>query len=724
MKLDWWTLRLIIRQSISNKSSCMSFRFTDMANEELMCVSSNLYAFMNAKTIGCEVRINIRRTTTNLRDDILRKWSEIGDEEFELCFSGSKAEGFRFRSSDDDWMLIMRHIRVIPSESYTAIYDSNTTLLLMENEITKPGFTLLRLIGGPTNHKVSNSSECVLNGRYLSCKRWRELHTREFLFSDKQFTHGPCVSAELGGYECDFAFCLRCDYWPTNASDFIRRLNESDWPSHDTILSIVGDGVLFVPIGAKQSIFENTEWRMSFSLAEKKLIHAMNHTQFLCYGLLKIFLKQAIDINLEVKGLLCSYFVKTALLWEITATSNQWNPSTLLSCFWKCFQRLLCWISCSYCPNFFVPHNNMFEGKIKGTNRYKLLEYLRTLYCEGYICLLRCESLSLQMSFIAHRHDIELEPVETNNIVLAGNIIRECLINYSQIDYSTTPINLIVHQLSSTTDSHKRFLLKIWLNRSLRQICMTESDHRSAGGGFNRSNYQALTVRMNILAKYRTDSVSHFLYQALLCYRHGRYNYDLRLVQQSKEKVCDPRYKCVCNMSKEWFIQAGGENLTIEEMLKRNFIDKLWITIDQYLPELYFIESRVHVKGYAIHPLALTFFLQFLCKRKLGSLREANEASYDLSLLLTHTEQNGCTCNRGTSWHILGICQQMSANDEAACHSCLTSLQQSDNWCTDTTCIRLGTILAKYLWHSGKFYCQWNTKNMTITLCLLKNVLS
>ena len=214
---------------------------------------------------------------------------------------------------------------------------------------------------------------------------------------------GPCTSGKLGTQEFDFAYSLQCDIWPTNAQGCIRRLHQSGWPSHDTVLSIVNDGVLFVPIGAKQSIFENTEWRMSFSLAKKKLIHSMNHTQFLCYGLLKIFLKEAIDANPGVKGLMCSYLLKTALFWEITTTSNQWNRYTLLSGFWNCFHRLLQWVSCCYCPNFFIPQNNMFAGKIEGTNRDKLIQHLVALHSEGYRCLLRCRTLSHHMWLIIHK---------------------------------------------------------------------------------------------------------------------------------------------------------------------------------------------------------------------------------------------------------------------------------------------------------------------------------
>ena len=445
------------------------------------------------------------------------------------------------------------------------------------------------------------------------------------LFSDKEFTHGPCASATIGLIEYDVAFCLRCDVWPNNAKDCIRRLVQSAWPSHATIRSMVNDGVLFVPIGAKQSIFENTEWRMSFPLAEKKLIHAMNHTQFLCYGLLKIFLKQAIDISLNVKGLLCSYFLKTALFREITTASKQWNPSSLIKCFWMCFQRLLQWINCSYCPNFFVPQNNMFEGKTEGTNRDKLLQHLRILYCEGYSCLLRCQSLAPYMSDIVHRSDVVFVAEEQTRTVIAYNIIQECFLSIGSTTGNHISPNLIAYQLVSTTNDHKRFILKTWLNCLLLESSISDSYHISNGDGSNRSNYQTLTKKMNIVDECRIDSVSHFLCQALLCYNHGRYNHALRLVQQSKEKILAPRSMCPCNITPERYRDAGGDNLPIETMLRRHFVSSMLNQEGKDSLELY-IESRCCGKNaqLSIPPLVRAFFLQYLCQRRLGSLREAN----------------------------------------------------------------------------------------------------
>ena len=212
----------------------------DTINGRLECTSRSIDVVLNV-IIGPEVIIKVRRTTTNLWDSISKIQSEVVDSERVSAYSGSRAEGLRFESSDDDWMLIYRIIKVIPSDSYMAIYDSNTTLLLMENEMTKPGFALLKLIGESTHRAIRQSTENILNGHYVSCKRWREFHTKQ-----SEFTHGPCASFAIASLEYDFAYCLRCDIWPANAQDCIRRLHQSSWPSHDIVLSIVNDGVLFV----------------------------------------------------------------------------------------------------------------------------------------------------------------------------------------------------------------------------------------------------------------------------------------------------------------------------------------------------------------------------------------------------------------------------------------------------------------------------------------------
>ena len=429
------------------------------------------------------------------------------------CFSGSKAEGLRFKSSDEDWMYISRDIKVVPSDSFVPLYDVNTQwVFMMENEMTKPGFTLLRLveIGYGKNgiffelgHFRKSLSVDMLNGRYVPSKLWRETHVHG-IHGHEVFLHGPCSSGFLGDKEYDWAHCLKCDIWPQNARASIKRLHQSSWPSNHTIRDIVSDGVLFVPIGAKQSFFEDTEWRMSFSLAEKRLIHSMNYSQFLCYGLLKVFLKEAIDANEDVKGLMCSYFLKTALFWEISESPSQWNPSSLLSCFWKCFRRLIQWVISSYCPNFFIPENNMFLGKIEGENQNKLFKHLRALYHDGYTCLFKCSSFaSYPMSMVLNGCTY----ICSCGVCVARTIVHEE--NNSSVGSKCFVLNeaviclLLDHFMQSADTYLVHYFTRAWMYRLLTQLCVSQPRHSSTGAECNKFDYQNHVRRLRVLKRCR-----------------------------------------------------------------------------------------------------------------------------------------------------------------------------------------------------------------------------
>ena len=431
----------------------------------------------------------------------------------------------------------------------------------------------------------------------------------------------------------------------------------------------------------------------------------MNHTQFLCYGLLKIFLKEAIDINPDVKGLICSYFLKTAIFWEITVSPNQWNPSSLLSCFWNCFRRLLQWVSCSYCPNFFVPQNNMFGGKLEGRNRDKLLQHLKILYYEGYRCLLRCQSLADTMTFAMHRN-VEIVVRDIENIVIAEEIINECDLRLESVVFKhctahTGIKSVLMYKLTyENTNMHQRFLLKTCLHRFLK-IYSLSSTNDSPADVNNRSRYSNVARRMNILGRCRTDSVAHILYQAMLCYNNGRYKKALRLVQKVKEKISAPFAIYWHNQTKKQYRDVGLDHLPIETVLRRHFLQLIEIDNDKCIPELHFERLIIgsHTKlAVLIPPLVCTFLLQYLCQRRLDHIREAEEALYELSLVVQHDYERHIGIDSwSTSWQILGICQQMSGDDRAACRSFMTAQQLLYNaWFKFATCVRLGIILVNY----------------------------
>ena len=657
--------------------------------------------------IGSKEDIHVRRTTTNLRDDILKLVSESRNRYHIPIFSGSKAEGLRFESSDNDWMFVETLIRVIPSKSYTTLYDINNVILLtMENEMTKAGFSLLKLkeYGRFWYNKIeaSRTEIPLLDGCYVSSKKWREIDVTWGGHRHTVLGHGPCLSFERGGQEYDHAFCLKCDFWPTNALSSIHRLHQSSWPSPDILHTIVTEGVLFVPIGAKQSIFEDEEWRMSFSLAEKRLIHSMNHTQFLCYGLLKLFLKEAIDANENVKGLLCSYFLKTALFWEITASPHHWNPPSLLSCFWKCLCRLLQWVSNSYCPNYFIPENNMFQGKIEGENRDKLLQHLNTLYCEGYMCLLRCPSLNIMTQV----PPVLLADVLNGKKVNIKSWCRECvLLTIVKEETNANPghsvcflgktEDMCLHLHLTTDNSLEQFLKRQWLKELLTELCFTEFGQYSNHDRCNKSYYKHHNNRMRILKRCRTGLACYRLHQATECYNVGKYSLTLTLARRAEEAIISqgPMYR----IPHDRFSKIG-DDFPIETMMRKSFLGLMpHPDIPESYIEIFF--RKLSSMPVSCPPDVYALFLQYLYYNKQEQWQKCDECRYKMYQLLQHADQHQhlqieVCCY--TTWQVLGICHQMSGDNQAAFHSYRMAIPHESDSHRDATYVRLGTILAKY----------------------------
>lgn len=181
---------------------------------------------------------------------------------------------------------------------------------------------------------------------------------------DNTKSHGPCANCIHDVTEFDFAFCFYSLCWSPLTDGWRKRCSLDNWPPNYVLEDIIKHGCHLVPVGSKIANYEDElEWRMSFSLAEQKLVYSMNHTQFLCYGLLKIFLQEVVNRDIE-EPFLCSYFVKTTLFWLIQIGHITWYPNGLLNYFWKCLKFLLESVYRCVLSNFFVPQNNMFASKL------------------------------------------------------------------------------------------------------------------------------------------------------------------------------------------------------------------------------------------------------------------------------------------------------------------------------------------------------------------------
>lgn len=348
------------------------------------------------RIIGNREQVYIRQRRYRIDDIILGSFRD--DMLIEIT-SGSKAEGLDMTGSDEDVMYVATNINIKP-EQFIQTLNSD---LIMETINVKPGFA--KLILGFDKRSIAKLGMFASaltpydkNRIYLSSLLFRDVVVQVTCgvpLTSNAEPHGPCACYELDGLlEFDNMFCLRCEIWPLEAYEWIQRRRIKTWPTQELVKEIADDGFFLVPIGNPLSDESHIEWRISFSLAEKRLVHSMNHTQILCYGLLKLYLKHVIDAGEGCRGLLCSYFLKTALFYCIEEDEIIWDQHNILNCFWACFQRLTVWIEQGYLPNYFIKSNNMIESKIFGDTRNRLMKHLHNLSTSGVYTIMKIPLLA------------------------------------------------------------------------------------------------------------------------------------------------------------------------------------------------------------------------------------------------------------------------------------------------------------------------------------------
>nr|XP_011455268.2 uncharacterized protein LOC105347765 [Crassostrea gigas] len=642
-------------------------------------MSESVYVGMCNK-IGTPQQVASRR-------DIVDIWELLRNQHHVMrsMISGSKREGFRLRDSDIDIMYWHIDHRVIWDFSQSEFYNTHRqTLILCDSSESPAGFTLLWLPLESAGQIVLSSCVEMNGGLYISSSKYRD-NTCTAINPDST-VHGPCSSGTDGPLEYDKAHCFVSDFWPPSAASWMDRCHS--WPPPHVVNDIVRNGCHFVAIGHKLGNHEDKEWRISFSRAEYKLVYSMNHTQFLTYGLLKLFLKEIINNGLrEEDKLLCSYHMKTAVFWAIQQnTLPHWCPHNLLAGFWVCFKLLLKWVYEGICPNFFIPENNMFLGKIHGQAQTSLFRRLYGLYEKGITLLLH--SPSIRSSII----DVLCNPrltVCTDEHTLISEAEFDVQL-FGEI-YSTDVIKTLdlqdcmkyLHTVEQLIDSPLTQYQVVSLQKHTVTIlqCTAFILHNMyTNTGVNKQMYIAHKMSRHMLklaAKF--GYVSDMLYIAMYYFKTLRYREALSVIEMTKVKLAQPYLMYHRHVDRERYTEAvGGQSWStkIRQAVAGNIklVNKLCY-INELLPEQ---QSSRQNGGSTLYipPFVLLLMLEVFCSRHVDTMR-AQTALDDLQVLVHHDQ--GLYIDdpyRDISWEILGICQQMAGNLQAALYSYQQSLRQ------------------------------------------------
>uniref|UniRef100_A0A8W8J2M9 Mab-21-like HhH/H2TH-like domain-containing protein n=1 Tax=Magallana gigas TaxID=29159 RepID=A0A8W8J2M9_MAGGI len=655
--------------------------FTHEICEGMQHMSETVFVTL-CEIVGTSQQVALRREAMDIREMVMRRVTPKDGFNIIQMFSGSRREGFKLNGSDTDWMFWPNNHRVIMDMSQSEYYNTaNTALILSDSSESPPGFTLLKFLTPYISRVMCLAFVRMNKSLYISSCKYRQL-TFLSIFSDST-EHGPCSSGVIGATEYDHAHCFACDFWPPSVSSWVDRCQT--WPGPEVVHDIVRNGCHFVAIGHPLGIHENEEWRISFSQAEYKLVHSMNHCQFLTYGLLKLFLKEVIDQQSEeTSKLLCSYHMKTTVFWAIQQnTLHPWCPQNLLAGLWVCFKLLLKWVHCGVCPNFFIPQNNLFLTKVYGSAQNRLFLQLHELYSKGLACLLQSSSIR---SYII---DVLYNPrrfVHTNERL----ILTEVVLDLELFDETFIPfffpkhlfeVTKAIHTLEQLLESPLTQYQVITLQRLAVIILQSTAfiiPNMFTYTGVNKQMYIAdkMSCRLLKLA-VKFGYVSDMLYIAIYYYKTLRYREALFVLEMTKVMLARPYLMCNDNVDKERYTEAlGGQSWStkMRHAVARDisFYNRICY-ISELIPEQQSaLENTVCLLFIPV--FVMLPFLEFLCYRHIDTT--LSQAALNELQVLVHNDQglNVSLLDRDISWEILGICQQITGNLQAALYSYQQSL--------------------------------------------------
>ncbi|XP_062592534.1 uncharacterized protein LOC134253974 [Saccostrea cucullata] len=659
---------------------------SSQTTEGIQHISESVFVGLCCK-VGTSQLVAMRRDVMDIREMVVNQVKT--SEELSEMVSGSYGEGLRLKGSDIDFMYWPNDHRVIWDLSQSQYYNTHRqTLILCDCSDSPPGFTLLYLLSSSMYREIQRVCVRMNNRYYVSSSKYRQITLSEVSSPYNYLTpHGPCASGATGTQEYDHAYCFVSDLWPPSASLWIDRCHS--WPQPHFVDDIVKNGCHFVAIGHKLGNHEDHEWRISFSRAEQKLVYVMNHCQFLTYSLLKLILTEIINNGVgDDDKLLCSYHMKTAVFWLIQQnTIPHWCPQNFLEGFWVCFKLILKWVYEGVCPNFFIPGNNMFLSKIHGVKQHQLFIRLSELYEKDLAFLLHSPSIRSciidvlydpRNSIYTDDHTLISEVEFVKNVF--DEILRQCLIP-RQLDIQSCIryLHTIEQMIGSPLLTQYQVLRLQNMIASVLQYTAFIL-HMETYTPDNKLSYRADKMSCHMLklaAKF--GFITDMLYIDMYYYKTHRYMKALSVIEMIKVKLSQPYVMYMDNVDTERYTEAVGGQSWSTKM--RQAVAGVIILINRihYITELIPEQQSAlqnHEDVLCIPPLVLLYMLEILCYRHVDTM-EAQIALGDLQTLV-HYDQGQLIhlLLRDISWQILGICQQVTGNLQAALYSYQQSLRQ------------------------------------------------
>ena len=340
-----------------------------------------------------------------------------------------------------------------------------------------------------------------------------------------------------------------------------------------------------------------------------------------------------------------------------------------------------------------------------------------------------CKCLHLEI--LTERPILEMLSTTPNSVFAVG-IVAECENMCPRAHERRTNVFLKIqtrqYLYSTASNMLETFVIQRWLSCYLITEYTSNTTNFAENSKDNKTNYANRSNTLSLLHRCRFDSINHYIHKAIILYNIGCYRGVSAILDRAKEKLENPFLMYWWNMTIERYKVAGGEYQPLLTVTRRTLCQlfNMKLTGVLNMKELFFethsapvsssvgkeilekiklsIEADIAplnnvIMPFEAPPKIMILFLEYICLSKLGRVEEKNQTLKTLSS--TVNNDNGyhiLNVYQSVAWELLGICQQMEGNFEGACHSYLMALRQDFAPYKRATCIRLCTILVKFLW--------------------------
>ena len=370
------------------------FDITKELPEYTQFVSRHLYRLL--EEIGASTALRDVRMKTCITNEIHFSVSHsrtVRPLDVSYYIFGSLSEGSTTHGlkSDIDIVYIDENVPVLTNIAESHQFEHSC--LLIRDSNTPPGYAKLQYVNKGIPLYRTTSLDFNIDSLYID-EGDRFVVTLPPESSPVLTKHGPAESSKATKWSLarDFVQAYRCRTWPGCALGWLTRPRLHNWPSQEQINQCKTLGCFFVYVGHPCSSENDLQWRISFSLQERLCVTNFNSVQLKCFILLKVIKKEKIQKKLGKKSL-TSYHFKTCMLYMIENTPSEfWTEENLLVCVHHCLGQMLVCVEKGECPNYFVPEENMFEGRIFKKTQNKLCKLLRRMLCADFMFLLRIKT--------------------------------------------------------------------------------------------------------------------------------------------------------------------------------------------------------------------------------------------------------------------------------------------------------------------------------------------